>query len=945
MTSSSLLDSHPVRNLSERARALWAKSGSDKSRIEGEEPWLCLPQHMVDSAGTARHLWETWVPPAVRASISHETSLSEEHAGVLLTWLAAAHDLGKALLTFQRQLEPREGFSGFSDRLHDAGLPLRPSNSERNAGRLHHSVASRVLVEQWLIAQGVHRKGATGLAEVLEAHHGSPARAEERDTARDVLSTYTGVWGEVHQELLDFAADISGIRDVLPLLPRRMRGSGQVLLTGLVIMADWIASSEEAFPLTLSGYSDRPASERVREKRNSIDLTVPWDPRPPTSAEPEILSAHLRQRFSWPDNAAARPVQVAAVRAGESLAGPGLMIIEAPTGEGKTEAALTAAEVLAAHSGAGGAIIAAPTMSTADGLFRRVLDWSATASAGAVTSMFLAHSKSALNTDNRALRTTGIGADDPERGEGAVIASQWMSGRKKGILSTFSVATVDQVLFMALQAKHSMLRHVGLAGKVVIIDEVHAYDTYMSNYLSTALAWLARYRVPVVLLSATLPVEQKRSLLAAYGAQVTTDSVEELSTAYPLVTTIGPDGLQEEAVRARDLDLRAQLSLEEDDLGALCERLRAETVDGGCVLVICHTVRRAQETYGALRELFPEQVELHHAAFLASARVAKESALREALGPDAHRGTGRPQRRIVVATQVAEQSLDIDVDLLVTDLAPMDLLIQRIGRLHRHRRPPADRPENLREPRVLIRGLLSVDPPEFDTGAAAIYGEKLLLSTLAVLQDGPLENGFTRPDDIAPLVQAAYGPTPPLPEAWTERWEQAIAVDAAARDSAQGRSSSYRIPGPEAARNLDDLFARGRDSIDTKSGEARGFAQVRDSDPTVEVIPILLTENGYRPLSAGDTVELFSDRMPEWPHDLDLAASTVRLPARFTRFEKDFEATVAQLEAVTPPGWQTSSWLKGQLALPLDAEHTIELAGHLLRYDAELGLHQVEDSP
>lgn len=943
MAASSLLDSPSVHSLSESARALWAKSGSDQSRAEGQELWLSLPQHMVDSAGTARHLWGTWVPPAVRAAIAVEIGLSEEDAGALLSWLAAAHDCGKALLTFQRQLEAREGFASFSDRLAKVGLLCRPSWVERNAGRLHHSVMSRALAERWLASQGLPPRDATSLAMVLESHHGAPARAESRQQATAALSEYAGPWADVHQELLEFAADIAGVRDVLPRLSRRLRGSGQMLLTGLVIMADWIASSEDAFPLTPSGCSDLPASERVAAGWAAVELTSPWDPQPPAAADPETLSTHLRQRFSWPDEAVARPVQVTAAQASDALEGPGLVIIEAPTGEGKTEAALLAAEILAAGSGAGGALVAAPTMSTADGLFRRVLDWSASASAGTVTSMFLAHSKSALNTEYRALRATGVGADDPERGEGAVIASQWMSGRKKGILSTFSVATVDQVLFMALQAKHSMLRHLGLAGKVVIIDEVHAYDAYMSNYLATALSWLARYRVPVVLLSATLPVEQKRSLLAAYGAQVTRDSVQELSSSYPLVTTISTGGLREHEVRAGKPDLRAQLMLEEDDLELLCERLHTETADGGCVLVICNTVRRAQAAYRALHELFPGEVELHHAAFIASDRVAKESALREALGPRAHRGAGRPERRIVVATQVAEQSLDIDVDLLVTDLAPMDLLIQRIGRLHRHQRPLDDRPENLREPRVLIRGIVSTEPPEFDSGSAAIYGEKLLLATLAVLLDGPLENGFTRPDDIAPLVQAAYGPTPPLPMAWGERWDEAVSAHEAARQSSVRRSGTYRIPGPEAAGDLDALFKLNRDSIDTASGEERGFAQVRDSDPTVEVIPILLTENGYRSLRGDIEVEHSPDREPEPRFALELAASTVRLPARFTRFEKDFEATVTQLEHSTPAGWQASSWLKGQLALPLDADRTIDLAGHRLRYDTELGLHQAED--
>jgi CRISPR-associated endonuclease/helicase Cas3 len=715
-----------------------------------------------------------------------------------------------------------------------------------------------------------------------------------------------------------------------------------MLLTGIVIMADWIASNADVFPLTASGI----AEERSRAGVFALDLTEPWQPHPVDPAVAEALDAHLRERFGWPENAAARPVQSIAASAAHALAGPGLMIIEAPTGEGKTEAALTAAEILAESSGAGGVIVAAPTMSTADGLFRRVLEWSKNASGDSVTSMFLAHSKSRLNPDFRSLRSTGIGRGDSEHGaEGEVIASQWMSGRKKGVLSNMSVATVDQILFLALQAKHSMLRHLGLAGKVVIIDEVHAYDTYMSQYMVTALAWLARYQVPVVLLSATLPAAQKRALLDAYRSQVSDEPIEDLSTAYPLVTTVGAgNGIQEIEMVSRPPDLHARLELIEDALPDLTGRLLEETREGGCVLLICNTVRRAQEAYRVLSENFPDEVELHHAAFLASHRATKETALREALGPSAHRGAGRPDRRIVVATQVAEQSLDIDVDLLVTDIAPVDLLIQRIGRLHRHDRPQSDRPSRMRDPQVLIRAVESTDPPVFDSGASAVYGDRLLLATLAVLMDGPLARGFERPTDIAPLVHRVYSPSPPIPDSWSEAWVTAEKKHEAKRRTAQQRSSTYRIPEPSHADKLVSLFADQQHTLDTPTGEERGLAQVRDSDPSVEVIPILVTEYGYRPLDGPADVDHSPDQEPGHHISLGLAADTVRLPGWMTRSQDMFEQVLDQLEASTPPGWRASTWLKGQVALPLDAEGGIDLAGHRLVYDPDLGLRVITGS-
>lgn len=931
-----------VGGLSDAARALWAKSGDDRARAEGEEPWLCLPQHMLDSAGVSGQLWDSWAPASVREAIARECGIDVETAGTLVRWLACVHDVGKAMLTFQCQLGVRQDFEHFAERLRSAGLDLRPSALELTGPRLHHSLASMVLVQGWLERNGVRPRIARKFSGVLDAHHGSPSRESAHDAASSIMRTYTGKWAAVHEELLEFAADLADIRSVLPKLRTTLHGPGQMLLTGIVIMADWIASNADVFPLTTSGVAEERSSIGV----SSLDLTAPWQPHPADPDDAEALDAHLRERFGWPEQAVARPVQSAAASAAHALAGPGLMIIEAPTGEGKTEAALTAAEILAESSGAGGVMLAAPTMSTADGLFRRMLDWTRRAGGGAVTSMFLAHSKSRLNPDFRALRSTGIGGHDtgPDP-EGTVIASQWMSGRKKGVLSTMSVATVDQILFLALQAKHSMLRHLGLAGKVVIIDEVHAYDSYMSEYMATALAWLARYQVPVVLLSATLPAAQKRALLDAYRSQVSNEPIEDLSTAYPLVTTVGAgNGLQEIDVISRPSDLHARLELIKDALPDLTGRLMEETREGGCVLLICNTVRRAQESYRVLRDTFPGDVELHHAAFLASHRAAKETALREALGPGAHRGAGRPERRIIVATQVAEQSLDIDVDLLVTDIAPVDLLIQRIGRLHRHDRPESDRPSGMRDPQVLIRAVESTEPPVFDSGAAAVYGDRLLLATLAVLMDGPLARGFERPTDIAPLVHRVYSPSPPIPDSWSEAWETAEKKHEARRKTAQQRSSTYRIPEPSHADKLSSLFAHQQHTLDSPTGEERGLAQVRDSDPSVEVIPILVTEYGYRPLDGPDDVGHSPDQDPGHSTALALAADTVRLPGWMTRGQDMFEQVLDQLEMTTPPGWQTSTWLKGQVALPLDAEGGIDLAGHRLVYDHDLGLHVVADS-
>lgn len=938
------VESLSTAGLSPQARALWAKTSSDDPSL-----WLSLPQHMLDSAGVASSLWDSWASPALKERIASLVRLTVEDASTLYVWLAGVHDIGKATKHFQWQLDERKDVdrTAFSQRVKDAGLPLRMNSYELALGRFPHPLASWAIVRRWLNDHRVRDTRAKPLAGILDAHHGFPSDPHLFERADLAIETYEPAWHSVHGELLDWMANVT---DVLPVLSRfntTLNADAQQLLTGLVIMADWIASNQDYFPLDLV----LGQLERLNQGLD-FDLTAAWTAEKFTLDQ---LDAHMRNRFDWPDEFLARPVQRAIAEVCASGSAPLLTIVEAPTGEGKTEAALLAAEILAARTGAGGVLVATPTMATADGLFTRTLNWSrhAAHSEGA-QSLFLGHSKAQLNSAYRDLKRkshTSIGIDEnaeTREPTGSVIASEWLSGRKRGLLSNFVVSTVDQVLMLALQSKHSMLRHVALANKIIVIDEIHSYDTYMSQYLHTALAWLARYRVPVILLSATLPAAQKRELVEAYRQELSHDPLPDFPDAYPLITAVTESTVESVPVEARKADIHAEVSLIEDSLELLVNKMESTLADGGCPLIICNTVARAQDAYRALKGIFPGEIELHHAAFMALDRARKEEDLRAKLGARSHRGQGRPHRRIVVATQVAEQSLDIDADLLITDIAPMDLIIQRIGRLHRHKRPDSDRPENLRKPQVWIRGVESVEDGTLEGGALAIYDNEVLLNTLALVKDRLVPDGFTRPDSVPELVQSAYTAEPDyIPHAWKELWEKAREKSAEEKQRASRKSRTFRIPAPKDATTLTRLFENQKSNVDTASGEAQGLAQVRDSDPSVEVIPILAYSEGYAPLAHLDagTAVIPSDIEPPAHTAFALAAATVRLPSRMLRYGNAFDQVLTELEQMTPLGWAHSHWLKGQLALPLDPETlACTINGHQLCYSKELGLYITNQS-
>ncbi|WP_368680425.1 CRISPR-associated helicase Cas3' (plasmid) [Rhodococcus opacus] len=311
-------------------------------------------------------------------------------------------------------------------------------------------------------------------------------------------------------------------------------------------------------------------------------------------------------------------------------------------------------------------------------------------------------------------------------------------------------------------AKHVVLRHLAFANKVVIIDEVHAADVYMREYLKRALEWLGSYRVPVILLSATLPSEQRVALATAYqsGEQAYGNLVGDIG--YPVITVCQPSGVQTIDVEDTSAPTVVEISQLRDDEDALVDLLSELLAEGGCAGVVRNTVGRAQETARLLSARFPGEVTLVHSRFLAQHRSDLEADLVEQLGPQG----SRPARRIVVGTPVIEQSLDIDFDVMISDLAPIDLLFQRMGRLHRH--CSTFRPERVREPRFFVTGVVdwASEPPEPITASSRIYSDVLLIRTLAVLRDYWAGGTVELPRDIAELVQLAYGENVPIPETW-----------------------------------------------------------------------------------------------------------------------------------------------------------------------------------
>lgn len=605
--------------------------------------------------------------------------------------IAASHDIGKVSPTFQRKIH--EALSQ-KDNVLLSGLKDFDPEIEKQWGG--HAGVSQLTVETLGVGSCIPK--------ILGQHHGYSPN----------LSTYRAkddVFGGT-QWLFQRTALVSQLKELLhtdfPIVENPLKSR---VLSGLTTVSDWVGSG--------SIFLDPNDSDWKYKVKDALD-------------QAGFILPEIKTGLNFSDIFGFDPREHQ-VLFFEAASRHGVYILEAPMGSGKTEAALFAAYRMMEKGQATGLYFALPTQLTSDRIHARVDNF-----LKKVLSSNSPHKKALLLHGNAWLRET-------EMGEEGNPGGSWFNQRKRGILAPFAVGTIDQALMAVLNVKHGFVRTFGLAGKVVILDEVHSYDSFTGTILDALIKDLRDLRCTVILLSATLTKERRSFLIGA----------ESQKEAYPLIIAQPVSGNLVEIVPEPETDV--VVAIAHRDMDESIEEALSRAEGGQQVLWIENTVGDAQDLFRRISSRGKESgiaCGLLHSRFTKEDRSGIEKEWVRFYGKENREERSR-QGRILVGTQILEQSLDIDADFLVTRIAPTDMLLQRLGRLWRHR--DVGRPDSARrEAWILSPDLDSViASPEGFGKTAKVYAPYVLCRTLMVWKD---ISSISLPRQIRELVETTYTP-------------------------------------------------------------------------------------------------------------------------------------------------------------------------------------------
>ncbi|MEP0911798.1 CRISPR-associated helicase Cas3' [Leptolyngbya sp. GB1-A1] len=856
----------------------WAKTGRGEFTANGQPEYHPVICHLADTAAVARQIVQEYLSPAAIATLERGLGLAGEPLVKCCSFLAGCHDLGKVSPAFQFQVS-EVGKALLGEHFYDLWTRLPDTKTP-------HGLVTAKTMPQFLcdIGLGNHltqRKAhqlARRLAMIVGGHHGFfPSQADIDALDDGLCGTNPGSDWQHRRFSQTIFEQLQGFVDLTAAdLPCHCDNAAAMILAGLTTVSDWVASNPDkksGFPYA-NDTSFEDYTKELNVKAENALRAIGWTK---ITKDKPLDFTELFPKISTP-----RPLQNEAIALAPRLIPPCLILVEALMGEGKTETALYLADYLQHQTSAGGFYIGLPTQATSNAMWQRVKSFLSQRYSEETVNLTLSHAAAALKEEYQqtVCRLDQVYDEDSQNSAGRVGAGEWHTARKRSLLSPYGVGTVDQGLMGVVRSKHQFVRLFGLAGRTVILDEIHAYDLYTSTLLERLLEWLAVLGSPVIALSATLPTSTRHLLINAYARGCGQTDVELPQADYPRITTFS-GGKVEVRSFAASKDVTRSLNLRWVSDGEWVTVLGDKLSEGGCAAVICSTVGRAQEIFERLQVEFAEdELGLFHGRFLFTNRERIENSCLKMFGKKSVQffdfvkylitsqtfprsrafithlldicARTRPYRYVLVATQVIEQSLDVDFDLMISDLAPIDLLLQRSGRLHRHIRD--NRPVKLEVPTMwVVEPTINKEGKAQFADAGIIYNRHILLRSWLTLRN---KNTVHLPAETDDLIESVYYLDAPIPHglelSHQQDWESSLADYQAGETSKKiAQANAVKLPPALIENHPADFTRQGEEDDDNTIAKV-----TRLGEPTVTTIFLQQTANGLLLPGTNQAVDL-----------------------------------------------------------------------------------------
>lgn len=746
----------------------WGKSNKKSDSLN--KPWHLLAWHCLDVAACGYVMVKENVYGL--ADILTELDLEGDAAADWIAWFFACHDIGK----FAR---------GFQQLASHPDSPLVPPVSGTLYTARHDSLG------YWLWGK-IFLAWCDGKTTIF--HDVSPEDRECFGWALDIwMEISTGHHGQppdknakgcslafVNDDITAATHFVTALGDLFKIhnIPqqwlekswREKLKKQSWNLAGIITLADWLGSDEHFFP-----FHEQPLPLKDYWLQACSKARYALSQLPSLS----LISHYAGPQALFPFIKTLTPLQKAATEIDIGHPGPQLFICEDVTGAGKTEAALILTHRLLSCTQGSGLYVGLPTMATANAMYHRL--------GKAYRTLFMPESRPSLVLAHggRHMSAAFSGSvwrpgkegryQDYDRTDTSASGEchQWFAdSAKKALLAEVGVGTLDQLLMAVMPFRHQSLRLVGMRNKVLLLDEVHAYDSYMVRLLEGLLRFHAASGGSAIILSATLPAGLRKKLQTAFsdGAGFNLP-FPDLEAGYPWLTHLSSAGLHEQLLETRAEVQRCVginwLKCSEDAQKIIYEAAKA----GRSVCWVRNTVDDALNAFRFLIDecVVPaENVLLFHSRFIFRDRMEIEEETLDWFGKES--SAGKRNGRVLIATQVIEQSLDLDFDCMISDLAPIDLLIQRAGRLQRHIRDKhgnAKRALPDERPAPVLHVLAPVWQEQAEpgwlgeelTGTGYVYPDhaRLWLTQALLRKHGQIR----MPDDARALVDGVYEADPP----------------------------------------------------------------------------------------------------------------------------------------------------------------------------------------